>query len=127
MRLITKEAAVGATIIFDQNDDEIDRIDPNFVHNFVDVISLTAGGVPVAPAAGTYTVYVQTEADGGFKLIADPTGGQIDATKTGGSALANGLQIGASFVGNPNAIRVVPAGVSTAINYRVVVKQNAKS
>jgi hypothetical protein len=79
-------------------------------------------GSPATPTAGTYEITVQDMNDGGYKSISD--NGSLDATKTGGTGLADGVQVGASFLGNPLAIKIVPTGVDVAAAYRVTVKQN---
>ena len=121
---IEKEALIGATITFDADaDSEHQKVRPELPHVFVDVISLDGvGGSPVTPTVGTYNIFYRDTKNGGFKTIAD--NGALDATKTGGSGLADGLAIGASFSGNPLGIKVVPAGVDVAAAYRVSIRQN---
>ena len=124
VRRVNKEALIGATITFDQSGPEGVRIDPNSPNNFIDVISLTGlGGSPVTPGAGTYEIHVKTDADGGFKAIAD--NGSLAGSKTGGSALADGIAEGASFTGLPIAIKIVPTGITVAVAYRVLIKQTS--
>lgn len=124
VRRVQKEALVGATITFDQTGQENEQIDPSSPNNFIDVISLTAlGGNPVVPGAGTYEIHVKTDVDGGFKAISD--NGSLAGSKTGGSALADGVAEGASFTGLPIAIKIVPTGITTAVAYRVLVKQTS--
>jgi hypothetical protein len=119
---VNQEALIGATITFNA-DNGANAITPTLVHNFVDVVSLDGlDGSPVTPTAGTYEITVQDMNDGGFKSITD--NGSLDATKTGGTGLADGVQIGASFLGNPVAIKIVPTGVDVAVAYRVSIKQN---
>lgn len=122
MKRISKEAAVGANVEFSSTDGPFDGLDPNQLEHFVDIVSLDGlGGSPTAPGAGTYAVYYRDTVEGGFK---EATGSPIDATKTGGSALADGVQVGASFTGNPLAVKIVPAGITTATHYRAEVRQN---
>jgi len=124
VRRVNKEALIGATITFDQSGPEGVRIDPNSPNNFIDVIALDGlGGSPVIPTAGTFTISVKTDVDGGLKAIAD--NGTLAATKTGGSALADGIAEGASFTGLPIEIKVIPSGVDVAVAYRVLVKQTS--
>lgn len=124
VRRVQKEALVGTTILFNQTDAENEKIDPSSPNNFVDVISLTAlGGSPVIPGAGTYEIHVKTDVDGGFKAISD--NGSLAASKTGGSALADGIAEGASFTGLPIEIKIVPTGITVAIAYRVLIKQTS--
>jgi hypothetical protein len=119
---VNQEALIGATITFNA-DNGANAITPTLVHNFVDVVSLDGlDGSPVTPTAGTYEITVQDMNDGGFKSITD--NGSLDATKTGGTGLADGVQIGASFLSNPVAIKIVPTGVDVAVAYRVSIKQN---
>lgn len=122
VRRVEKEALIAATITFDQSDIENERIDPNSPNNFVDVISLDAlGGSPVIPTTGTYEIHVKTDVDGGFKSISD--NGSLAATKTGGSALADGIAEGASFTELPLEIKIVPTSTDVAVAYRVTIKQ----
>lgn len=122
MKTIFKEAAVAATITFDQADNEIELVSPHHIKTFIDIISLNGlGGSPVVPGAGSYTIRVRTEKDGGWKTVAD--NGTIAATATGGSALADGVQLGASYLGSIVGVKVVPTGITAATHYRVVVKQ----
>jgi len=119
---LKKKELIAATIIFVQTDTETERIDPNSPNNFIDVISLDGlNGVPVIPTAGTYEIHVKTDDNGGFKAISD--NGSLAATKTGGSALADGIAEGASFTGLPIEIKIVPTGLDVAIAYRVLIKQ----
>lgn len=122
VRRVEKEALIASTITFDQNDIENERISPNLQINFIDVISLDGlGGSPVIPTTGSFEIHVKTDENGGFKAIAD--NGSLAATKTGGSALADGIAEGASFKGLPIAIKIVPAGIAVAVAYRVIIKQ----
>lgn len=124
VRRVQKEALIAATTIFTQSDIQTESIDPSSPNNFVDVIALSAlGGVPVIPTAGTFTITVKTDVNGGFKDIAD--NGTLAATKTGGSALADGIAEGSSFTGLPIEIKVIPAGVDVAVAYRVLIKQTS--
>ena len=98
-------------------------IKPELPHNFVSIVSLDGpNGNPVAPGAGTYNIYFKDQVKGGFKSI--PDNGALDATKTGGSSMADGLELSASFSGNPIEVKVVPAGITVATHYQVTVKQN---
>jgi len=99
------------------------RITANLPHNFVDIVSLDDGGAPVTPGGGNYEIYVKTTKEGGFKALTD--NGTIPAANTGGDTLADGVAIGASFLGNPLVIKVVPVGVTGAVSYKVHVIQNA--
>ena len=119
-----KQDLIANTIIFDSEIDSQDKnIEVGLAHNFVDIVSLDGvDGMPVIPGAGTYNIYYQDTINGGFKTISD--NGYLDATKTGGIALSDGEQIGASFAGNPLKIKVVPNGVTLAAAYKVEIKQN---
>jgi len=124
VRRIEKEALIGATITFDQSGDQKERVDPSSPNNFIDVISLDGlGGIPVIPTTGTYEIHVKTDENGGFKAISD--NGSLAATKTGGSALADGIAEGASFTGLPIAIKIVPTTTDVAVAYRVLIKQTS--
>lgn len=121
VKRVQKEALVAATIIFDQSDVDIEQIHPNFPNCYVDVIGLTAlDGNPVIPGAGTFTVTVKTDIDGGFKTV-----GVIAAAEAGGSAGADGAAVGLTFTEMPQAIKIVPAAVTTAVAYRVLIKQKS--
>ena len=87
----------------------------------IHVIGRDVNGDPVEPGAGTFTVTAQTAKDGNFYAITD--GGTLDATKCGGSATAAGTGEFASFRGVPIQIKVVPAGITTAISYSVEAVQ----
>ena len=124
VRRIQKEALIAATTIFTQSDIQTELIDPSSPNNFIDVIALDAlNGSPVIPTAGTFTISVKTDVNGGFKSISD--NGTLAATKTGGSALADGIAEGASFTGLPIEIKIIPSGVDVAVAYRVLVKQTS--
>lgn len=119
----TKQALIGDTITFDAyTDPGPNALDPELFSNFVDVVSLDGiNGVPVIPTAGDFLIYAQTTPQGGFKALSD--NGTLAATKTGGSALADGIAEGASFSGVPLAIKIVPTGVDVAVAYRVDITQ----
>lgn len=124
VRRVQKEALIAATITFDQTGSDHEQIDPNSPNNFIDVISLDGlGGSPVIPTTGTFEIHVKTDENGGFKAISD--NGSLAATKTGGSALADGIAEGASFTGLPIAIKIVPAATDVAVAYRVLIKQTS--
>lgn len=116
---ISKEAAIAVTTTFTQQDTGLDQPNPNFPNCYIDVISLNAlGGSPVIPAAGTYTVWVKTDIDGGWKTV-----GVIAASEAAGSAGLDGAAAGLTFVGLPEEFKVVPAGITTATHYRAIIKQ----
>jgi len=121
---IEKEALVAATITFDQADSAVERPNPSFPNVTVDVIGLTAlGGSPVVPGAGTFAVFYKTDVDGGFKdATTNPT---LTAAQSGGSAGADGAADSSKFTDLPLEIKVVPAGITTAVAYRVLVKQTS--
>jgi len=122
VRRVEKEALIAATITFDQDDVQSQKIDPNSANNFVDVISLDGlDGSPVIPTTGTFEIHVKTDKDGGFKAISD--NGSLAAGKTGGSALTDGISEGASFTGLPLEIKIVPTATDVAVAYRVIIKQ----
>ena len=124
VRRIQKEALIAATITFTQADIQSQLIDPSSPNNFIDIIALDGlVGSPVIPTAGTFTILVKTDVDGGFKAIAD--NGTLAATKTGGSALADGIAEGASFTGLPIEVKIIPSGVDVAVAYRVLIKQTS--
>lgn len=132
MRQSIKEVALAAgagEIIFDQDDLEIDRISPNLPHNFFDIISLASltgddsAPTPALPTAGSYTTVVETSENGGYKAISD--GGTIAANKTGGTAQSTDDNLGGSFSGNPQRIKITAAGLDVAVAFRVVVRQNS--
>lgn len=119
----TKQALIGATIIFDAYiDPEPNALDPDTINNFIDIVSLDGiDGVPVIPTLGDFLIYAKTTPQGGFKALSD--NGTLAAAKTGGSALADGIAEGASFAGPPLAIKIVPSGVNVAAAYRVDITQ----
>ena len=121
MRNIELTGLVGNEVIFTDGSG-INQLDPNLPHNFVDIVSLDAQGEPVTPGAGTYTITVQDFREGGFKTVAD--GGTVTAAETGGTTLVDGVQCSASFRANPLSVKVVPAGVTVAVSYRVSIRQN---
>jgi len=121
---IEKEALVAATIIFDQDGGATDGPNPSFPNCTIDVIGLTAlEGVPVIPGAGTFAIFYKTDVDGGFK--AATTNPTLTAAQSGGSASADGAAASSKFTDLPIEIKVVPAGITTAVAYRVLVKQTS--
>lgn len=119
---IEKEALVAATITFNQEDGETQSPNPSFRDVTVDVIGLTAlGGVPVVPGAGTFAIFYKTDVDGGFK--AATTNPTLTAAQSGGSDGADGAAESSKFTDLPIEIKVVPTGITTAVAYRVLVKQ----
>ena len=122
-RVVSRDAAIGEPIVFDVDvGPERMKIIHNLPHIFVDVVSLSDTGEHVQPAAGTYTVTYQDSRDGAFKPVDD--NGVIQAINTAGSLMTDGVQRGASFVGNPVVIKITPDAVDVATSYRVTVKQN---
>lgn len=120
---VDKEALIAETITFTPETSD-DKLDPNLINNYIDVISLDGlGGSVVTPTAGTYEITYKTDENGGFKSITD--NGSLAATKTGGSGLADGVAEGASFVGLPIAIKIVPTSTDVAVAYRVFIKQSS--
>lgn len=123
VKRVSKEALIGETILFVNSDkeNEFESISPSFSYNLIDIISLDGlGGNPLTPNQGQYNIFVQTDEDSGFKIVSD--NGSIDASKTGGSSLSDGIQEGAVFVGVPLSIKIVPKNVN-APAYRVFIKQ----
>lgn len=98
-----------------------DRLKEIGTKNEVHVIGRDANGDPVVPGAGTFTVTVQTAKNGAFYALSD--GGTLDATLCGGSATPSGTGEFATFNGVPLQVKVVPAGITTAVNYSVEVIQ----
>lgn len=99
-----------------------DKLVANIPHNFLDFVSLDgAGGDPVVPGAGTYTIFIERVPNGGFQSISD--GGTIDATKTGGPATTDGTVLGGSFGSPINRIKMVAAGVTVATHVRMTIQQ----
>lgn len=125
MKRVSKESLIGSTLLFNaETDSEIEQIEHSFAMNHIDVISLDGlDGNPVIPTTGTYEIYVRTDIDGGFKLI--PERGSLEAIKTGGSILADGIAEGVSFTGFPLEFKIVPTGVDVAAAYRVDIKQSS--
>ena len=118
-----KENLVTINTLFSYQDESVkDRIKIGLAHTFIDIVSLDAEGLPVTPSAGTYSVYVKTTEMGGFKSVTD--NGTINANLTGGSTLGDGVEIGASFSGNPLEIKVVPDSIVGAVSYKVSINQN---
>lgn len=120
-----KQALIGSEILFiTVNTDPLPEIiDPNLVHNFVDITSLDGlGGDPVTPSSGDFNIFVETVPNGGFHALSD--NGTISAALTGGSSIVDGTPIRASFAANPNRIKIVPVAVVGAVAYRVSVTQN---
>jgi hypothetical protein len=125
-KTLTLTATNGEVIFYsDDTDDRVDRLDPSFTSNFIEIVSRDGGGAPVNPTVGTYDVYAQLVPDGNFRALAD--GGTIQADTTGGSALADGLGTSSSFVGNPIAIKIVATGVDVATQATVTISQNSVS
>ena len=114
----------GGALIINMTDLNIPTIDAKLIANFVEIVSLDGeDGSPVVPGAGDYTINVQQVRDGNFRGISD--GGTVDATLTGGSAMADGTGVSSSFQGAPQAIKITPNGVTTATWARVTVDQYA--
>lgn len=121
---IEKEALVAETITFDQSGGATDGPNPSFPNVTVDVIGLTAlGGAPVVPGAGTFAIFYKTDVDGGFK--AATTNPTLTAAQSGGSAGADGAADSSKFTDLPLEIKIVPAGITIAVAYRVLVKQTS--
>lgn len=125
VKRVKKEALVSQTILFTaETDAEFEAISPSYGYNLIDIISLDGlNGSPVIPTTGSYNVFARTDKDGGFKLLTD--NGSLDATKTGGSALADGVAVGASFIDFPLEFKIVPTGVDVAVAYRVHIRQSS--
>ena len=101
------------------------------------VHDLSGGGGPL-PIANTQLYGAGTDdADPGavwtysWSVLKVPTGsaaaldnGVIQAINTAGSLMTDGIQRGASFVGNPLVLKITPDAVDVATHYRVTVKQN---
>jgi len=118
IRRITKTALVAETITLDIDDTvTADAIKVNGSRTEVHVIGRDADNNPVVPGAGTFTVTAQTAQDGAFYEVSDD--GTLTASLCGGSANATGVGMFATFRGAPLKIRVVPAGITTAISYSV--------
>ncbi len=120
----TLTAGAGTlTLTSDNAEPGIERLDPNKLNNFLYVISLDGpDGDPVIPTAGTYTIYVQAVPDGPWMAIAD--GGTLDATLTGGDAMADGVGVRASFEGGPIGVKVIADSVDVATEFRVHLIQS---
>jgi len=117
---MSKEDLVANTITFIQGN-EIDEPNPNFPNGYVDIIALDGlEGNPVIPGAGTFTVSVKTDIDGGFKTV-----GTISAAEAAGSAGSDGDAVGLTFTELPLEVKIIPAGVTTATHYRAIFKQTS--
>lgn len=117
---MSKEAEDDVTITFVQGTETVEP-NPNFPNCYVDVIGLDGlAGSPVIPGAGTFTVWVKTDVDGGFKTV-----GVIAAAEAAGSAGADGAAVGLTFTELPIEVKIVPAGVTTATHYRAILKQTS--
>ena len=115
---LSKSALINQSISFTASD----GVNPHYMANFIDIISLDGvDGSPVIPTIGAFEIYAKTDIDGGFKKL--PNRGSLDATKTGGSALADGLAVGATFEGFPLEFKIVPVDVDVAAAYVVHIKQ----
>lgn len=115
----TLSIATGSVII-ETGSAGPERADPHFTHNFVDISTATS------PTAGTFSLYVETSPDSGFKALVDNLGvdvSTIDATLTG-AEVADGAALGWSFNGNPYRIKCVATGVTGVTTVVVVVAQN---
>ena len=127
MNRIDKTGALVATngeVIFYSNetDERTDRLNPSLSANFVEIVSQDIDGNAVIPTAGSYEIYVQQVITGNFRAIADE--GTVDATLTGGEAMADGTGVSSSFVGNPIAVKVKAIGVDVAAQFYAVITQN---
>jgi len=126
VKRVSKEALIGETILFVNSDkeNELESISPSFMSNQIDIISLDGlKGSPALPTAGTFNIYARTDIDGGFKLVT--TNSSMSAIRAGGSLLDDGVAEGATFIGFPLEIKIVPVGVDVAIAYRVDIKQSS--
>ena len=122
-RFVSRQSVVAEPIVFDVDvGPERMKIIHNLPHIFVDVVSLDESFEHVQPSAGTYTVTYQDTRDGAFKPVDD--NGVIQAINTAGALMTDGIQRGASFVGNPLVLKITPDAVDVATHYRVTVKQN---
>ena len=107
-------------IIFEPGDTLPQSTTPHNTHNFIDIATA------ITPTAGTFTAYVETVPNGGFKSLVDSAGANIstiDATLVG-SGVADGAALGWSFSGNPHRIKIIAAGVTGVTEVEVVITQN---
>lgn len=113
---------VGRTILFTADDQDItNRIDPNLVHNFIDIVTLNAG-IQTPGTAGEFVCTFRPSDGSGFQAITD--NGTIQAITTGGTGQADGISTPASFASNPHQIKIIPSGVLGVTDYTVTVRQN---
>lgn len=114
---------VARTIIFTTNDSEITRrINPNLVHNFIDIVTLNITGQQTPASAGEFIITFRSSSGSGFQTISD--NGTIQANTTGGTGQADGISVSASFASNPHEIKIVPNGVLGVSDYTVTIRQN---
>lgn len=125
VKRVKKEALIGETILFvnSDKDDEFESISPNYAYNLIDIISLDVSGNAVLPTSGSFDIYAKTDVDGGFKRVSAHS--NYPANKTGGSTLADGVSIDATFIGFPLELKIVPNSVDIAVSYRVNIKQSS--
>jgi len=125
MHRATKESLIGDVLLFNNEiEPPAETIKDSFAMNHIDIISLDGfDGNPVTPTTGRYEIYARTDIGGGFKLLFEH--GLVDAKKTGGSSLPDGVAIDSRFVGFPLAFKIVPVGVDVALAYRVAIKQSS--
>ncbi len=102
-----------------QNSNLAESLSPTLSFNWVNVVSLDASGDPVIPSAGEYLVYVKTSDNTGFERVNRP----IRASKTGGSLMPDGNELGAFYGATLQEIKVVPNGVVGVDSYEVHVRQ----
>ena len=122
-RFVYRQAEIAEPVVFDVDiGPERMKIIHNLPHIFVDVVSLGSEGEHVQPTSGTYTVTYKDSREGAFKPVDD--NGILLAKNTAGSLMPDGVQRGASFVGNPLVLKITPDAVDVATSYRVTVKQN---
>lgn len=125
VKRVKKEALITETILFVNSDkeNEFESISPNFAYNLIDIISLDSGGDAVLPTSGSFAIYAKTDIDGGFKRITSHS--NYSAKVTGGSTLADGAAIDATFIGFALEFKIVPNNVDVAVSYRVSIKQSS--
>ena len=118
---ITKSFTIATgSVIINRNEINVSGVSHDLPRNFVDISTTIA-------TTGSYSLYVETAPNTGFKKVIDNSGGDIstiDAALTG-STVADGAALGWSFNGNPHQIKVVATTVVGPTVVDVVVTQNA--
>lgn len=117
---VEKIGLVNESILFSIYDESLpEKLLSHLAHNWINIVSLDGNDDPIAPTAGEYNVYVKTSPNTGFELVQQP----LDADKTGGSSMPDGVERGVYYSSIVEEIKITPVSVTGAVSYQVHVRQ----